>query len=82
MKIEILGTGCRNCLELELLVGKVVSELGLRDVEVSRVDDERQIRRYIPLDAIPGLVIDGSLVSERRVPERETLKHWLAESVS
>ncbi|MGD2156562.1 MAG: thioredoxin family protein [Anaerolineales bacterium] len=77
MKIEILGTGCRNCLELELLVGKIVSELGLRDVEVSRVDDERQIRRYIPLDAIPGLVIDGNLVSERQVPGRETLKRWL-----
>jgi hypothetical protein len=80
MKIEILGTGCRNCLELELLVGKVVSELGLLGVEVSRVDDERRIRRYIPLDAIPGLVINGNLVSERHVPAQETLKRWLIES--
>jgi hypothetical protein len=47
------------------------------DVEVERVDDERAIRHHIPLDAIPGLLIDGRLVSQREVPAFETLLDWL-----
>jgi len=77
MKIEILGTGCHNCLKLELLVGELVKELGLKDTEVLRIDNEQKIRRFIPLDAIPGLLIDGNLVSERKLPDRDTLKKWL-----
>jgi hypothetical protein len=46
-------------------------------VEVERIDDERIIRHYLPLDAIPGLLIDGRLVSERQVPDMETLLSWL-----
>jgi hypothetical protein len=46
-------------------------------VEVERVDDEQVIRRHLPLDAIPGLLIDGQLVSQRDVPNIETLLEWL-----
>ncbi len=77
MKIQILGTGCHNCLELERRLAEAVAELGRSDVEVERVDDERFIRRHIPLDAIPGLLIDGWLVSQREVPSIETLLDWL-----
>ncbi len=78
MKIEILGTGCHNCLELDLLVGEVAAALGRDDIEITRVDDTRKILNYMPLDAVPGLVIDGELVSEREVPDRATLEKWLA----
>ena len=80
MKIEILGTGCHNCVQLDLLVAEVVKTLGLQAVEIRRVEDEHEIRHYMPLDAIPGLVIDGRLVSEPEVPDRETLIHWLSQA--
>jgi hypothetical protein len=79
MKIEILGTGCHHCVQLDLLVADVVKTLGLQEVEIRRADDEHKIRHYMPLDAIPGLVINGSLVSERVVPEQETLIRWLSQ---
>ncbi len=78
MKIEILGTGCYNCVELEMLIADVLRELGKSDVEVTRVDDETRIRHYMPLDEIPGLLIDGMLVSTREVPSREKLLEWLS----
>ncbi len=78
MKIEILGTGCYNCIELETLLNEVVEELGTTNVEVVRVSDERRIRKYIPLDEIPGLLIDGVLASTREVPPRQTLVEWLS----
>lgn len=78
MNVEVLGTGCHGCLELELLVGDVLTELGRKDATVMRTTDARAIRRYIPLEAVPGLVIDGRVVSVGTVPKRETLREWLA----
>ena len=78
MKIEILGTGCFNCVKLETLVDEVLQELGKTDVEVVRVDEEKRIRHYISLDEIPGLLIDGVLASTRVLPTREMLIKWLS----
>jgi hypothetical protein len=78
MKIEILGTGCYNCLKLEALMYEVLRELGKSGIEIVRVSDERTIRRHMPLDEIPGLLIDGVLVSTRELPPRETLVEWFA----
>lgn len=76
MKIEILGTGCYNCIKLETLLHDVLAELGRGDIEIQRINDERIIRKYLPLDELPGLVIDGVLVSTRELPDREILKSW------
>ena len=77
MKIQVLGTGCHNCLELENRLAQAIAKSGRTDVKLERVDDERAIRHHIPLDAIPGLLIDGRLVSQREVPNLETLQEWL-----
>lgn len=79
MKVEILGTGCHNCLILEDSINEVLLDLGRTDVEVIRNSDDRIIRRHIPLDEIPGLLIDGILASSREIPSRDTLKEWLSE---
>jgi len=75
MDIQVLGIGCHDCLRLELLVGQLLAELGI-DADFGRIDDPRQIDRYAPA-ALPGLVINGELVSEGRVPTREEIHRWL-----
>jgi hypothetical protein len=80
MKIEILGTGCYNCLKLETLIAEVLEDLGRNEDEIIRVDDEKSIKKYIPLDLIPGLVINGRLVSSKSLPDQETLRKWLGEA--
>ena len=80
MKIEILGTGCHNCIKLESLVDEVLVELGRKDFTITRINDEKAIRRYMPVDNIPGLLIDGVLTSQGEVPTRETLKEWYSKS--
>ncbi len=77
--IKVLGTGCHNCLELERRLAEALTKLGRTDVQVERVDDERTILHDLPLDAIPGLLIDDRLVSQRTVPDTETLLDWLQE---
>lgn len=78
MKIEVLGTGCYKCIQLEAMLDELVQEIGKSGIEIVRVSDEHYIRRYMPLDATPGLVIDGRMVCEHEVPDRATLREWLA----
>jgi hypothetical protein len=78
MKIEILGTGCYNCIKLEALVNEVLGELGKSGIDIVRISDERTIRKHMPLDEIPGLLIDGILVSTNELPTRESLIEWFS----
>ncbi|MER3458862.1 MAG: thioredoxin family protein [Chloroflexota bacterium] len=80
MDIKILGTGCYSCLELELLVMRTLEELGLTQVRMEKVDDVRTIRRWMSEDLIPGLVINGVLVSAGRLPAPTELRAWLQEA--
>ena len=81
MKIEILGTGCYNCIMLEALVNDICADLKKGDIEILRISDEKTIRKFMLLDEIPGLVIDGQLVSTRKIPDRDTLVQWLSGSL-
>lgn len=81
MKIEILGTGCYHCIQLEALVNEILSELGITGMEVVRISDEKTIRKFMLPDDIPGLVINGHLISTRQLPDRETLLHWFSQTL-
>lgn len=80
MDIKVLGDGCYDCLQLELLVGQVLAELGL-SMPVQRVDDRKEMDRYL-LGGPPGLVINDRLVVERRLPTKEELRHWIIDGLS
>lgn len=80
MEILILGTGCYGCLSLEMMVARLVKEMGVSGVRLARVDDPHRIRGFIPQDAIPGLVINGQLVSSDRLPDEAEVRQWLQEA--
>lgn len=80
MDIKVLGTGCYHCLELEMLIMQTLTELGLTDATVEKISDVRTIRHWMAEDLIPGLVIDGVLVSEGRLPTPAELRAWLDEA--
>jgi hypothetical protein len=72
-----LGTGCYNCIKLDKLLHEVIKELNRDDIIITRINDENYIRKYLPLDDLPGLVINGVLASMRELPDRESLKSWI-----
>ncbi len=72
--IKVLGTGCHNSLELERRLAEALTQLGRTHVQVERVDDERTLLHYLPLDAIPGLLIDDKLVASG--PSRTSRPCW------
>lgn len=77
-KVEVLGTGCYKCIQLESLLHEVFMELGLEEQIIERIDDEHIIRKFMPAEELPGLVIDGRLVCSSIVPSKEQLKSWFS----
>jgi small redox-active disulfide protein 2 len=76
-KIEVLGSGCANCVRLAANAREAVAMAGV-EAEIVKVTDYRQIAAYGVMST-PGLVIDGKVVSAGRVPSAGDIALWLSE---
>ena len=73
--IKILGSGCRNCQNLEATARRVAEANGI-DAEFEHITNREDILSYHIL-ATPGLVINGKVVSAGRIPSDEEVAAWL-----
>jgi small redox-active disulfide protein 2 len=76
-KIEVLGSGCPNCIRLEKNAREAVMMAGV-EAEVVKVTDYARIAAY-GIMSTPGLVIDGKVVSYGRIPSPGDIAVWLSE---
>ncbi|MCD6173355.1 MAG: thioredoxin family protein [Sulfurimonas sp.] len=61
MRIEILGTGCKKCKDLEEIAKQAVAKIGgFHSVE--KVEDIQKIMNYGVMNT-PALVVDGVVKS-------------------
>lgn len=65
MKIEILGTGCAKCKNLENNAKAAIAKIGGFH-EVVKVEDITQIMNYGVMST-PALVVDGAVKSSGKV---------------
>jgi small redox-active disulfide protein 2 len=75
--IEILGPGCRRCEQATKEVAAVVERIGI-GARVVHVTDPVEIASRGLLFDVPGIAIDGVVVSRGRVPSRSQIERWLA----
>ena len=75
MEIKVLGPGCRNCVTLERVTREAAEALGL-DVEIEKVTDYAAIVGYGVMST-PGLVVDGEVVLNGRVPTSAQVREIL-----
>ena len=75
MKIEVLGSGCPKCIELEKRVKEAVKITGLK-AEVEHVFDVGKIIER-NIFSTPALAVDGKVVVEGRVPSVQELAELL-----
>ncbi|MFC1697170.1 thioredoxin family protein [Nanoarchaeota archaeon] len=75
MKIEILGTGCPKCKQLEDNVKKAVEKIG-KKADIIKVNEIDKIVEYGVMST-PAIVIDGKVKASGRLPEVDEIKGWL-----
>ena len=76
-RIEVLGSGCNNCVRLEKNAREAIAIAGV-EAEDIKVTDYAEIMAY-GIMSTPGLVIDGKVVSYGRVPSAGDIAAWLGE---
>jgi small redox-active disulfide protein 2 len=72
MDVKILGSGCRNCQNLEANTAQALHDLGI-DATIDHVTDEVEIIGYGVMST-PALVIDDDVVVSGRVPGPDQLR--------
>ncbi len=72
MDVKILGSGCRNCQNLEANTAEALHQLGI-DATIDHVTDEVEIIGYGVMST-PALVIDDEVVVSGRVPGPDQLR--------
>ena len=76
MKIEILGSGCKNCNKLTENVSKAVFLSGREDIEIIKIEDMMEIVKYGVMRT-PALVIDDQVKISGRVPEVKEIRELI-----
>lgn len=64
MEIKVLGTGCAGCRTLNETVTQAIAELGI-SAAIVKEEDIAEILSYGVM-TLPGLVVDGRVVSAGR----------------
>jgi len=66
MKFEVVGSGCRKCMELEKRVREAVSKLGIQ----AEIDHIYDVNRMMELGIVstPALMMDGKVILSGMLP--------------
>jgi small redox-active disulfide protein 2 len=75
MEIKILGTGCKNCINLTKNTEGALQELGM-EATITKVTDMKDIAKY-GIMRTPGLVIDEKVVSYGKVASVKEIEELL-----
>ena len=75
-QIVVLGPGCSRCEKLAAMSKQAADELGI-DYELEKITD---IKRFPEFGVMmtPGLVVDGELKVQGKVPSLDKIKAMLA----
>jgi small redox-active disulfide protein 2 len=75
-KIIVLGPGCPRCDQLLRVAGRAAEELGIK-YHLEKLSDFQDFQKY-GLMMTPGLVVDGVLKVQGKVPSLDEVKAMLA----
>lgn len=76
-KIQVLGSGCKNCETTARLIQIAADEAGI-EIELEKVTDIAEIMSHGVMST-PGVIIDGKVVHAGGLPGPEQIRQWLAE---
>lgn len=76
LDIKVAGPGCRNCIELESRVKQALEELQ-SEATMMKITDYQDIAKA-GIMMTPGLIINGKVVLQGKVPTVSVVKGYIA----
>ena len=76
-KIQVLGSGCKNCETTAKLIQIAADEAGVH-IELEKVTDIAEIMRH-GIMSTPGVIIDGKVVHAGSLPGPDQVRKWISE---
>jgi small redox-active disulfide protein 2 len=72
VKIQVLGIGCARCQELEKRVRDTLAEMNI----AADIEHVKDLKLFASMGVFmtPGLVVDGKVVLQGKVPSKDELK--------
>jgi len=77
MEIIVLGPGCPRCHEVEKRTRDVLAELDI-PADLQLITDINKIVGY-RIFSTPGVVINGVIKSQGKIPSKAEIKKWIEE---
>ncbi len=77
LKIQIVGSGCKNCENLYHLCLAVTAENDI-DADIHKITDKEKFAE-LGIWITPGLIVNGKVLSSGKIPTKSTLTHWFLE---
>jgi len=71
MKFEVIGNGCRKCIELEKRVREAITVLDIK-AEVEHIYDVNRMAE-MGIVSTPALILDGKVILSGILPTNEYL---------
>jgi small redox-active disulfide protein 2 len=78
MEIIVLGPGCPKCKTLEKVTREAITEMGITAI-IRKEEDIVKIMSYGIMNT-PGLVINGKVIFNGRVPSVKELKELISKN--
>ncbi len=75
LKVEILGTGCKKCQQLEANAKDAIAHCHL-DADIAHITDTMEIVKRGVMKT-PALVVDGKVLSQGKVLEAKEIEPLL-----
>ena len=76
-KIQVLGSGCKNCETTAKLIQIAADEAGVK-IELEKVTDISEIMSH-GIMSTPGVIVNGKVVHAGGLPGPDQVRQWLAE---
>ncbi len=75
MDIKVLGVGCPRCTETEKRIRNVLAEMDI----AANLEKLTDIKLFASMGVLqtPGVVIDGEVKSQGKIPSKEEIRNWL-----
>jgi len=78
LTIRIVGSGCKNCVNLYQLCMDVAAENNF-EADVQKITDYDKFAE-LGIWMTPGLIVNDKVLSQGKIPTKSTLEHWLLEA--